>query len=321
VEAIYGSPIAAGKSIDLNTFTWFYTYQNVWTRPCTLDSCDDEACDDFGSDCCSPGSAPRKCKHGKVPTNLTGACWGHANARFTCVAPGADYAAIRLNDAKNAVPPALLSSDSACLTVCEVGLATPTYDGTMWVGRGVAASAAFRDVGFFVRRDAAFVDPSVMRRCDRLEVGHLLTSYKGGEKGVSWFFHTIGSGVWLDCHNLPTSGRVAAYWSRQDFQRHEHEEWEDDEYFPQRWMRQHHVSMIILTRADFKQYGFSGGNPRTEIIVLHKESWTTEAQHGGTHGVCLQGQINIHTYSGYDGRGHCDCQPIQRGKSRFLHCG
>lgn len=329
VESVYGSPISEGTIVDLNTFSWFYTFTDVTDanpRPCTDTMCDDNACDDRGADCCAPDAsgpgAVRPCKHGKVAVNLTGSCFGHPGARFSCVAANVDRAAVRARDAASVLPTVQLATDSACHRVCETGLSTPTYDGTLWVGRGSAASAAFASIGFFVRRDAAFVEPAVMAACTRLEVSHLLTHYKGGERGISWFFHTVGSGVFIDCHQLPVAGRVASYRNRRDFEAIEHAKWVNDEDFPGQWMRQHSVSMIILTQADFKKYQFSGDNPRTEILVAHKDSWTKEKDHGGPHGgVCLQGQINIPTFAGWDGQRACDCNPLERDHDSFLHCG
>ena len=49
--------------------------------------------------------------------------------------------------------------------------------------------------------------------------------------GVSWFFHTIGSGVFLDCTSLPTDGSIEVYKDRQEWrERHGWEEWVGDDH-------------------------------------------------------------------------------------------
>jgi len=234
--------------------------------------------------------------------------------------PAASNAPMARMVGQSANPPTQLMSNSHCLSVCQIGLSTPTYEGTPWVGRGVAASAAFVKIGFFVRR--RFPSPQqILATCGRLEVSHVRTTFKGGEKGVSWFFHTVGSGTFLDCGNLPTRGRVAAYRTRMEFQRVEGDNWDNDEAFPGQWMRRNGVAMIIFTQADFSLYGFTpNANPRVEIIVAHEHEWTSEL-HAGVNGICLNaGGIDIKMFSGWNGTRPCRCNPLQVGDSSFLWC-
>ena len=49
------------------------------------------------------------------------------------------------------------------------------------------------------------------RRVERVRVCECVVL---SQVGVSWFFHSVGSGVWLDCRELPVRGRIAAYRSR-----------------------------------------------------------------------------------------------------------
>lgn len=222
--------------------------------------------------------------------------------------------------------PTRLLRASPCLAVCEVALGTTTYDGTPWIGKdypgAFVAAHEFGKIGFFVRR-AAWAAPEAFKSCHRLEVSHVRSSYKGGEKGLSWLFHTSGSGVFLDCTQLPTRGRVGTYRSRLDFQRVEGQRWENDEGFPRWWMRANSVAMIIFTQADFGVYHFSSGghaSARAEILVLHENEWATELS-GGERGVCLNGDgIHLKTFAGWQGERHCTCQPLQRQRNSYLHC-
>ena len=184
----------------------------------------------------------------------------------------------------------------------------------------MAPSASFYPaLGFFVRRmpsDPSAYGSALLSSCGRLEVSHVRSTFKGGERGVSWLFHTIGSGVFIDCRSLPTEGRRVAYRDRLDFARVERTTWQNDEGFPREWMRRNHVAMLVFAQADFHRYGFrQGANPRTEIIILHKTDWSTEV--GDPSGPCLDGaSIGIQTFSGWKGTRPCRC----RRESRFLNC-
>ena len=68
------------------------------------------------------------------------------------------------------------------------------------------------ELGFFVHRP--FLTRDAAQNCDRLEVMHVRTEWLGGERGVSWFFNAVGSGVFLDCHDLPQDGDVQVYRNR-----------------------------------------------------------------------------------------------------------
>jgi len=325
IAAVYGAPLPVGETLDLNALTWFYTGLAMPTAAPTAAhaaQCDERKCTSLGNDCCAPGTQPRTCSGGWMAINLEGDCFGHADARYTCCSPDADAGAVRVADLRSKgsnSPPARLIRDSPCLGICVVGLSTPTYEGTPWVGRGTAASAHFAEIGYFVRRP--LISPSDIRSCTRLEVGHLRTTYKGGEKGVSWFFHNVGSGVFLDCAQLPTRGRIGAYRDRKDFGRVEGEHWANDESFPSQWMRRRNVAMIVFTQADFAQYGFrAGANPRTEIIVRHRQDSSSEV-HMGERGVCLEASsIGIKTFAGWHGSRACDCRPLNKGGYSFLRC-
>ena len=103
----------------------------------------------------------------------------------------------------------------------------------------------------------------------------------GAEVGVSWFFHTVGSGIFLDCHNLPTSGSIVAYESRLDFiQQHGGGAWVGDGA-PSltQYMNEQNIAMLVFTQADYADVeGYAPGttNPRTEIIVRTKEATLDE---------------------------------------------
>jgi len=252
-------------------------------------------------------------------------------------APVPEHALVDLNaftffythwDAHDAAdtPPATLIEQSMCLAVCAAHLNTNTYIGTPWIGhsypRTFVAANAFGAIGYFVRRPEPH--PEEMERCSRLEVGHVLSTYKGGERGVSWFFHTVGSGVFLSCTDLRRRGRIKAYTTRRHFVELEHVNWDNDESFPWRFMEQHGLSALIFTAADFGKYGFSHPgqrSPRTEVIVRHKDPSVVEAS-GGNRGVCLDGGgMGIQTLAGWNGSHTCRCNPLVRDGISFLRCG
>lgn len=222
--------------------------------------------------------------------------------------------------------PAGLLLRSPCVEVCPVHLGTQIYDGTAWIGHSypgvLVASNVFGSIGFFVHRPAP--PPSQLENCSHLEVGHVRTDFKGGERGLSWFFHTKGSGVFLDCQNLPTRGRIAVYKNRIEFGQKEHSRWANDEGHPRWWMRQNGVAMIIFTEADFGIYGFSrpdSRSPRTEVIVLHRDNAGASELDHGDRGVCLDSpSIGVRTRAGWDGERPCVCSPLRIRNDVFLHC-
>ena len=200
---------------------------------------------------------------------------------------------------------------SSCVKVCKAGKAMRTFAGTPWVGSDPATPAgAFKKLGFFVRRP--FLSPQSMRKsCMRLEVSHARTAFHGGEQGVAWYFHTIGSGIYLDCQQLPTRGRVAVHRNRKTFEAHEGFKWIDDRHFPRIWMRAHGVAMVIFTREDFWHWGHSGENPRAEIIVLLPNASSTARPR--STGACPRG---VRTLAGWNGSHECECKPDRE----FLTC-
>jgi hypothetical protein len=203
------------------------------------------------------------------------------------------------------------NNGSGCLSICRAGIATRTYLGTPWVAvgsrKGATPGAAFGSIGFFVRRAADSVPH--FRNAARLEVAHVETTFHGGEIGVAWFFHAVGSGVFLDCHRLPTKGRVVVHSSRRAFEGHEKQRWLDDVGFPRRWMRENGVAMVIFTREDFRHWVPAGANPRTEIVVLLPRS-------SDRAGTCLH-NVGVRTLGGWGGESECECSAAG---SPFLNC-
>lgn len=223
-------------------------------------------------------------------------------------------------------PTQLLRSPHHCLSVCEANLNEPTYEGSPWVckapPRVFGACHAFLSIGFFVRR-SVWSEPTAFEQCSRIEVSHVLTTFNGGEHGVSWFFHTVGSGIFLDCTQLPTRGRTVVYRDRRDFSRVEHRQWENDRDFPKTWMGANGVAMIIFTQADFAIYGLSSPghrSPRAEILVKLENNEASELG-GGDRGVCLEGPgLRVKLFAGWHGATRCVCSPLHKGGNDFLHC-
>jgi hypothetical protein len=215
--------------------------------------------------------------------------------------------------------------NGGCVAICPAGVMTRTYDGTPWVGKasrvGTPPAMAMAEIGFFVRR--AFPSPSSLRSsCNgRIEVSHVETSFHGGEHGVAWFFHTRGSGIYLSCRHLPTRGRLVVHRSRQSFEDHEGHKWIDDIRFPQKWMRDHGVAMVIFTREDFRHWVTGAANPRTEIVVLLADGDAAERTHGSyMRTTCLSG-VGFRAFSGWGGGRDCICDDTARSQTKlFFNC-
>jgi len=63
-----------------------------------LARCDESKCTSVGNDCCAPGSQPRTCSGGFTSVDLSGDCFGHVNARYTCCPEDVDTAAVSAAD-------------------------------------------------------------------------------------------------------------------------------------------------------------------------------------------------------------------------------
>ena len=218
-----------------------------------------------------------------------------------------------------------------CLHVCPLYVADQTYEGTAWTGAIGPENIAGVAGGFFVSRP--FLLPAAVPLCDRLEVLHVHTQWAGPEVGVSWFFHTIGSGIFLNCHDLPVSGAIAAYRNRLSVTRSGNDDDhtddddtddddtdEDDDGWPgdgsprlAEWMDARGLAMLVITEADYSNdYGDEqrGGNPRTEIIVRQREG-ANEAEEPARS--CLtDAPFGFRWTTGIEGRRPCVCSPSDK---------
>ena len=191
--------------------------------------------------------------------------------------------------------------------------AVDKQNGTPWIGtlgpEGPREAGAY---GFFVHRPLISHDDAY--RCERLEVFHSATQWiPQAEVSASWFFHTVGSGIFLNCTELRLRGEIVVALNRVGAgSPHKH-----DKGLP-RWMHVHNVSMVIYTEADFKDT-----NPRTEIVVRHRQPGHSEYDDG--RAPCLDAAgIDIPLLTGYDGSMPCKCQPKHDlgkvdGKIHYFH--
>ena len=130
----------------------------------------------------------------------------------------------------------------------------------------------------------------------------------GGEKGVSWFFHAVGSGVFLQCHDLPTEGRIVVYRNRAEWRRaHGGRAWVMDENILG-VLEDEGIAMLIFTAADFTVFNTDGTNPSTEIVVRHRNRRSTELN--AQHGSCLDdSSIGLRFRTGIGASLPCVCRP------------
>lgn len=197
-----------------------------------------------------------------------------------------------------------------CTAICRMATSQgPKYDGTPWIGQfgpeGPNQTGAY---GFFVHRPFLSVEEAV--GCTRLEVMHVAARWLGGpERGGSWFFHTVGSGIFLDCDELRRRGRIIAFKNRFSPGAPPHDGAKTDLLLP-KWMEAHGVSMVVYTEADFRKHL----NPRTEILVRHMHLGHHEYEND--RGACLDHPtINVPLRTGFEGQLSCRCIP----QSNLLH--
>lgn len=209
-------------------------------------------------------------------------------------------------DAYPAVRELLSGRVDPCLKVCTLRSwpdRPAVYEGTLFVGDS-GPEEAVGQLGFFVVR--GFISTAEAASCASLEVMHVRTDWLGGEQGVSWFFHTIGSGVKLDCRTLPVEGSVAVYQDRMEWvSEHGGVNWVQDDHILGA-MERDNQAMIIFTRASFTVFNQAGENPSTEIVVRHRFGWSRET--ASDRGSCLDDPaIGIRLLTGIFGTLPCDC--------------
>jgi len=201
---------------------------------------------------------------------------------------------------------ATLFAENPCLRICTLESwphRQPVYDGSPFVGDS-GPEMRMNALGFFVHRE--FITPEEVMSCERLEVMHLRTVWLGGEQGVSWFFNTVGSGVFLDCHDLPRDGGVVVLRNREEWEHEHHREWPLDPHIRD-VMEDEGSKLMVFTAADFSVFDTDGTNPSTEIIVRHRDSESSEAT--SDRGSCLDDDdIGIRFRTGVYGGLACRCR-------------
>ena len=197
-----------------------------------------------------------------------------------------------------------------CLRVCVLRSwpdRPEVFDGTVWVGDN-GPEEAIGEFGFFVVRP--FITTEAVSACESLEVMHVRTDWLGGEHGVSWFFHAVGSGVKIGCHELPSRGEIAVYRDRQEWrENHDMEEWafDGDKHILEK-MERDGQSMVVFTAAGFTVFNQEGNNPSTEIIVRHASRESSEQT--SQRESCLDDDtIGLRLKTGLEASVACECRP------------
>jgi len=195
-----------------------------------------------------------------------------------------------------------------CASVCELEAwpnRQPVYDGSAFIG-DAGPENSVSAFGFFVHRP--FISAEAAAACSKLEVMHVYTDWLDGEHGVSWFFHAVGSGVFIDCHNLPVSGSIEVHQNRQAFVDYHGGWWggTDDSRVRER-MEEHGIALLIFTASDFTVFGTDGTNPSTEFIVRHAQ-WDSSETSNSRRSCLDDPSIGLHLFTGIDGTVPCACE-------------
>lgn len=226
-----------------------------------------------------------------------------------------------------------LLNTTPCLRVCSIDVQGMVYEGTLWTGTTGPENVKTMG-GVFVARP--FLLPSSIPSCITLEVTHRSNQdWTGAEVGVSWFFHTVGSGVFLNCHQLPRSSRSSSSSSRGEERRRivafrtrsdivaALGSWPETEggVGMTNFMDDHDLSMLVITEADYSIQRGVGHNPRTEIVVRQNQNAPISDWYGGhteddaPHRSCLSdepfGMAGTFT-TGLTGTRPCVCVPSDR---------
>ena len=201
-----------------------------------------------------------------------------------------------------------------CTTVCQLSLSDgPTFEGTPWIGtKGPEGPHAVGAYGFFVRRP--FPSVAEARDCRTIEVFHAAARWTGAEMGISWFYQTVGSGIFLDCDELRKRGSIVAVRTRSVSPHPSEGNLAD-------WMANAGVAMLIYTAEDF-EWMLGGGVsvPRTELIVRHAN--VGHSEYDNARGACLDDPaIAIPLRTGFDGNLPCRCVPQSDLRERPFWAG
>ena len=204
-----------------------------------------------------------------------------------------------------------------CASVCELEAwpnRQPVYDGSAFIG-DAGPENSVSAFGFFVHRP--FISAEAAAACSKLEVMHVYTDWLDGEHGVSWFFHAVGSGVFIDCHNplvagahrgppeqaglsttMVAGGRAGT----------------DDSRVRER-MEEHGIALPIFTASDFTVSAPTAPT-RAPSSSCGTRSGTFETSNSRRS--CLDDpSIGLHLFTGIDGRCpvHARCAISHRRRS------
>jgi hypothetical protein len=148
--------------------------------------------------------------------------------------------------------------------------------------------------------------------------------FRSGEIGISWFFHTPGSGIFLNCSALPksSSGTIVAFKTRLEVMA-ALGSWPAIEGGKglTEFMDQHNMAMLVITDADYSIQRGPGLNPRTEIIVRQAQPAPVSDWYGGQseedqpHRSCLSDPpfgLASSFSTGLQGTRQCQCVPSDR---------
>eukprot|EP00747_Dinoflagellata_sp_TGD_P188504 gnl/TRDRNA2_/TRDRNA2_47624_c0_seq1.p1 gnl/TRDRNA2_/TRDRNA2_47624_c0~~gnl/TRDRNA2_/TRDRNA2_47624_c0_seq1.p1 ORF type:complete len:327 (-),score=9.93 gnl/TRDRNA2_/TRDRNA2_47624_c0_seq1:23-1003(-) len=182
------------------------------------------------------------------------------------------------------------------------------HDGMAWIGAPSTAPEEYlSEIGFFVERPKR----KGIHLETRVEVMHVGTNINEAG-GVKWFYHTIGSGIFLDLDSLrQTHGKVHQLDSLNTNPDTIADEMKTPGALPNQPFA---LSTLILTRGS--ACCLSGG-PRTEIIVREEPandsssaSWLSDPK-----GSCPRLPFS----SGYNDNERLPC--LCDSESKFLNCG
>ena len=122
---------------------------------------------------------------------------------------------------------------------------------TAWIcEQKLAPEYRFKAYGFFVTQPASVDDVRRLLLKERLEVLRV----RFPETGVSWFYATVGSGVFLNLDALPSSGSMVVHKGLPD-------DWRGGvlDSTASAWMQDHDCAMLVVTERF--------ADSRVEIIV------------------------------------------------------
>lgn len=281
VADVYGSALPAGRQLDLNDFTFFYTrIKRRVAKPVAKV---------LNSSCASI------CRASLTTQTYEGSLWVGQDPRT----PASQFLALGFFVRRAFASPSHFRSHCRRLEVSHVETAFHGGEhGVAWF--------------FHTKGSGIYISCTQLPTDGRLVIHRSRKAFQDHE-GQKWIdgmrTHALPCRVLLHTNIAHLYHCSLVGWSH-----HHHS---TDARFPRQWMRENRVSMIVFTKEDFRNWMPTSVNPRTEIVVLLDSRNSSIEKRAGAAATACMSRTGLRLFTGFNGTRACSCD----GRSKFLNCG